>query len=222
MHPITRTVAIAGLALLGACQTRPPGAGGDPLHGEFTLKRATRGLKGGGPLVADIRTELGTLRCELFDDRAPVTVANFVGLARGIRPWQDAAGKWVRRPVYDGTSFHRVIKGFMVQGGDPLGTGEGEAGYVIPDEIWPGATHDRRGQLAMANRGPNTNGLQFFITDGPARHLDGGFTIFGHCGPEAVVERLASVPSAGGKPVKPTRIEKVTIRRAAAGGIGAP
>jgi peptidyl-prolyl cis-trans isomerase A (cyclophilin A) len=222
MRPIGTSIAIVVMALLAACQTLPPGAAGDPLRGVFTMKDATRGLKGGGPLVADIRTELGTLRCELFGDRAPLTVANFVGLARGIRPWQDAAGKWVRKPVYDGTTFHRVIKGFMVQGGDPLGTGEGEAGYVIPDEIWPGATHDRRGQLAMANRGPNTNGLQFFVTDGPARHLDGGFTIFGQCGPDEVVERLASVEMRGGKPVKPTRIEKVTLSRVAAGGVGAP
>jgi peptidyl-prolyl cis-trans isomerase A (cyclophilin A) len=109
-----------------------------------------------------------------------------------------------------------VIKGFMIQGGDPLGTGEGEPGYVIPDEIWPGAVHDRRGQLAMANRGPNTNGMQFFITDGPARHLDGGFTIFGQCAPDEIIDKLASVEMRGEAPAKPTKIDKVSIVRAPA------
>jgi peptidyl-prolyl cis-trans isomerase A (cyclophilin A) len=208
MSLIKRLSSLGLLALLTACQTTPPG-------GAFTLQQATRGLKGNGPLVADIQTDLGTLTCELFDDKAPVTVANFVGLARGLRPWQDATGHWVRKPAYDGTTFHRVIKGFMIQGGDPLGTGEGEPGYVIPDEIWPGATHDRRGQLAMANRGPDTNGMQFFITDGPARHLDGGFTIFGQCAPDEMIEKLAGVVIRAGKPVQPTTIGKITLRRSA-------
>ena len=204
MSQTARLMALTLLALLTACQSLPRGSAGDPVRGVFTLQDATRGLEGKGPLVADIQTALGTLHCDLFDDKAPVTVANFVGLARGLRPWQDATGKWIRKPAYDGTSFHRVIKGFMIQGGDPLGTGEGEPGYVIPDEIWPGATHDRRGQLAMANRGPNTNGMQFFITDGPAKHLDGGFTIFGQCAPDEIIEKLAD---------KPSKIDKVTIRR---------
>ena len=207
--------AAALLVLLAACQSAPPGPRPDPLRGVFTLQDATRGLKGDGPLVAEIETGPGTLRCELFPDRAPVTVANFVGLARGLRPWQDATGRWVKRPAYDGTTFHRVIRGFMVQGGDPTGTGEGEPGYVIPDEIWEGAVHDRRGQLAMANRGPDTNGMQFFVTDGPARHLDGGYTIFGQCGPDELIQRLAGVEVRAGRPVDPPAIRKVTITRAA-------
>ena len=213
MSLTSRLLTLAALAVLTACQSVPRGPTGDPVRGVFTLQEATKGLKGRGPLIADIQTVAGTVRCELFDDRAPVTVANFVGLARGLRPWQDATGKWIRKPAYDGTSFHRVIKGFMIQGGDPLGTGESEPGYVIPDEIWPGAVHDRRGQLAMANRGPNTNGMQFFITDGPARHLDGGFTIFGQCAPDEVIEKLAGVQIRAGEPVQPTKIEKVTVRR---------
>jgi peptidyl-prolyl cis-trans isomerase A (cyclophilin A) len=185
----------------------------DPLKGRFTMADATKGLPGKGPLVATIVTELGTLTCDLFEDRAPITVANFVGLARGLRPFKDASGKWVKKPGYDGTTFHRVIKGFMIQGGDPKGNGSGEPGYVIPDEIWEGARHDRRGQLCMANRGHDTNGMQFFITDGAAPHLDGNYTIFGYCGPDAVIEKLASVATLGDRAEKPTKITKVTIKR---------
>lgn len=186
----------------------------DPLHGKFTLKDATKGLPGKGALTADIVTSKGKLTCRLYSHRAPITVANFVGLARGIRPWKDPQGKWVKRPAYDGTTFHRIIKGFMIQGGDPSGTGMGQPGYVIPDEIWAGASHDRRGQLCMANRGPNTNGQQIFILDAPATHLDGGYTIFGFCKPGKVVHAIASVPVVGSHPVHPPKIIKVTIRRA--------
>ena len=99
----------------------------------------------------------------------------------------------------------------MIQGGDPAGTGGGEPGYVIPDEFVAGATHDRRGLLCMAIRGPNTNGMQFFIMDGAARHLDRGYTIFGECGPDAVIEKLASVEVRGERSVNPTKIERITI-----------
>jgi peptidyl-prolyl cis-trans isomerase A (cyclophilin A) len=188
----------------------------DPLHGKFTLKDATRHLPGKGALTADIVTDQGKLTCRLYAHRAPITVANFVGLARGIRPWKDPDGKWVKRPAYDGTTFHRVIQGFMIQGGDPAGNGTGEPGYVIPDEIWAGASHDRRGLLCMANRGPNTNGQQFFILDAPTTRLDGGYTIFGECEPGDVIHAIASVPVVGDRPVKPPKIIKVTIRRAPA------
>jgi peptidyl-prolyl cis-trans isomerase A (cyclophilin A) len=184
----------------------------DPLKGKWTLPEATKGLTGSGKLYADIETGLGKLSCELFEDKTPITVANFVGLARGLRPFKDK-GTWVKRPGYDGTTFHRVIRGFMIQGGDPQGTGGGEPGYVIPDEIWEGAAHDRRGLLCMANRGPNTNGMQFFITDAAAAHLDGGYTIFGQCEPDAVIEKLASVPVKGDRAETPTKIERVKIRR---------
>jgi peptidyl-prolyl cis-trans isomerase A (cyclophilin A) len=188
---------------------------GDPVHGKFSLTDATAGLPGTGKLSAEIDTELGKLQCELYDDKAPITVANFIGLARGLRPFKAPDGKWTKKPAYDGTTFHRVIKGFMIQGGDPSGTGAGEPGYVIPDEIWPGATHDKRGLLCMANRGPNTNGQQFFIMDAAALHLDHGYTIFGMCGPDAVIEKLASVPVQGDHSVSPTKIKKISIKRAA-------
>ena len=97
-------------------------------------------------------------------------VASFVGLARGLRPWKSPlTGQWTRSPAYDGTRFHRVVKGFMIQGGDPKGSGSGEPGYVIADELWDGAKHDRAGLLCMANRGPDTNGMQFFVTDASAQ-----------------------------------------------------
>lgn len=190
-----------------------PVSPGDPLHGKFTLAQATKGLKGKDQLLADIVTDKGKLTCQLYDKRAPITVANFVGLARGIRPWKNPDGKWVKKPAYDGTTFHRIIKGFMIQGGDAAGNGTGEPGYVIPDEIWKGATHDTEGQLCMANRGPNTNGAQFFVMDGAAKHLDGGYTIFGMCKPDTVIDALASVPVAGDRAQDPPAIKKVVIRR---------
>ena len=185
----------------------------DPLAGKFTLDDATKGLTGTGTLTAEIQTDLGKLECELYEDKAPITVANFVGLARGLRPFKQSDGKWAKKNGYDGTTFHRVIKGFMIQGGDPQGTGAGEPGYVIPDEIWEGAHHNERGQLCMANRGKNTNGMQFFIMDGVAAHLDGGYTIFGKCAPEDVIVKLSDAEVRGDKAVKPTKIVKVTIKR---------
>ena len=186
----------------------------DPAHGKFTLDDATKGLPAGKQLAATIETSLGKLECKLFDDKAPITVANFVGLARGTRPWRTPDGTWAdKKPAYDGTIFHRVIKGFMIQGGDAKKDGSGEAGYVIPDEIWDDANHDRAGLLCMANRGKNTNSAQFFITDDAANHLDNGYTIFGECGPIELVHQLASVPVAGSTPKTPIDIKKITITR---------
>jgi peptidyl-prolyl cis-trans isomerase A (cyclophilin A) len=165
--------------------------------------------------MAKIDTDKGAISCKLLDDKAPNTVANFVGLARGIRPFQDpkTAGDWVKRPAYDGTTFHRIIKGFMIQGGDPKGTGNGEPGYTIKDEIWPGAKHDKAGLLCMANRGHDTNGMQFFITDAAAAHLDNNYTIFGDCSPEQTIHDIASLPVKGDRPDSPPAIKSVTISR---------
>jgi peptidyl-prolyl cis-trans isomerase A (cyclophilin A) len=187
----------------------------DPVKSVWGLEHATVGLAGTGPLVATLDTDLGKLECTLFDDRAPIAVANFVGLARGIRPWKDPSGQWVRKPAYDGTVFHRVAKGFMIQGGDPKGDGTGEPGYVIPDERWQGATHDRAGLLCMASRGPNTGGAQFLITDGRAVRLDRTrtYTILGECGPVDVIHQIASVDVDGQRPKHPPVIKSVTIRR---------
>jgi peptidyl-prolyl cis-trans isomerase A (cyclophilin A) len=187
----------------------------DPTGGAFTLADATAGLAGSGPLVATIKTSKGALTCRLFDDKAPITVANFVGLARGTRPFKSHPdGRWVKKAFYDGTTFHRIIKGFMIQGGDQRGTGIGDPGYDVVDEIWPGATHDRAGLLCMANRGKNTNGSQFFITDAPARQLDGNYTIFGECSPVSVVREIASVPKGpGDRPLSPVTIDRIEISR---------
>jgi peptidyl-prolyl cis-trans isomerase A (cyclophilin A) len=194
--------------------TGPAGKkGGDPHDGSFTLAEATKDLKGNGPIVAKIETSKGTLQCKLLDDKAPLTVANFIGLATGKRAWKDPSGQWVNKPAYDGTGFHRIIKGFMIQGGDARGTGSGEPGYVVKDEVWDGAKHDRAGLLCMANRGPDTNGAQFFVTDAAAPHLDRSYTIFGECAPVEVVHDIANVPVAGERPQSPVTIKSVTITR---------
>jgi len=192
----------------------------DPLEGKWTLADATGDIKGTGALLATIDTSKGKLTCKLYEDKAPITVANFVGLATGKRTWLDPTSQqWVKKPAYDGTTFHRIIKGFMIQGGDPKGDGSGEPGYVIPDEMWPGMTHDRAGLLCMANRGPNTNGAQFFITDsdGPSvKNLDRlkSYTIFGECTPVDGIHAIANVETGTrDRPVTPVTINTVKIAR---------
>ena len=223
---MTTTGAGASAAAMAAATPAPalsagPGGvvqhgGADPLSGKFSLADATQGAHRNRPDQRhDRHQQRLALCCKLYDDKAPNTVANFVGLARGLRPWKAPNGDWVKRPSFDGTTFHRVIKGFMIQGGDPKGNGTGEPGYVIKDEIWEGAKHDRIGLLCMANRGPNTNGQQFFITDAAAAHLDGNYTIFGECSPVQTVHDIASVPLNGERPVTPVVIKDVTIARGA-------
>jgi peptidyl-prolyl cis-trans isomerase A (cyclophilin A) len=191
----------------------------DPHDGKFSLEEAVKGLPGKGKLHATIRTSMGSLECQLFDDKAPKTVANFVGLARGLRKfWSPKDKAWVGRPYYDGTTFHRVIPEFMIQGGDWKGDGTGDMYYTIPDELHESLKHDRGGLLCMANRGPNTNEAQFFITEAAAAHLDTSYTIFGECAPVDLVKRIARVPQGhNNKPLTPVVIEKVTIDRRAAG-----
>jgi peptidyl-prolyl cis-trans isomerase A (cyclophilin A) len=188
--------------------------GDDPEKGDFTLEEATKGLKGGkGPLTATIETTLGTFTCELLDKKSPKTVANFVGLARGTRPFCDEkTKKWEKRAFYDGLTFHRVIPGFMIQGGDPLGVGRGGPGYKFDNEDLPDLIFDKPGVMAMANAGRNTNGSQFFITEAPQPPLNHGYTIFGQCDPVALVAKIAGVQrSPGDKPVTDVVMKKVTI-----------
>jgi peptidyl-prolyl cis-trans isomerase A (cyclophilin A) len=129
---------------------------------------------------AHFTTPLGTFTVRLFDEDVPKTVANFVGLAEGTKEWTDPNnGRKVTRPYYEGLIFHRIIDGFMIQGGDPLGTGTGGPGYQFADEFSPKLRHSKEGILSMANAGPNTNGGQFFITLGPTPHLDNHHSVFG-------------------------------------------
>jgi peptidyl-prolyl cis-trans isomerase A (cyclophilin A) len=224
-----RTAGFLLLSLLAACEKSPPEIVGkdpkgggqpstvvQPVTGPIALATATADVPGQGQLVADLETDKGKLLCKLFEDKAPKAVANFVGLARGLQPFEDpVSGAWVKRPAYEMAVFHRIIKGFMIQGGDPSGSGTGDPGYTFADEIWSGSAHDRAGLLCMANKGPNTNGMQFFITDGAAAWLDGSYTIFGECGPIDVVHALASVPVEGEKPTIKPVIKHVGIRREA-------
>jgi peptidyl-prolyl cis-trans isomerase A (cyclophilin A) len=165
---------------------------------------------------AHVDTTEGSFTIRLFDKEAPRTVENFVGLAEGTREWKDpATGEKKTAPFYDGVGFHRVIGGFMIQGGDRLGTGTGGPGYKFADEFHPSRRHNRAGILSMANAGPNTNGSQFFITLGPTPHLDNRHTVFGEVveGME-VVEKIGRVPTGHqDRPVTPVVMNKVSIQR---------
>jgi peptidyl-prolyl cis-trans isomerase A (cyclophilin A) len=168
-----------------------------------------------GP-TAVMDTSMGRITCRLFDKQAPETVANFVGLAEGAKDWSDPTTheKVHGKPLYDGTIFHRVIPGFMAQGGDPMGTGMGDPGYYIPDEIDPSLMFDVPGRLAMANSGPNTDGSQFFVTEEIQPSLNGHYTIFGQCNPSSVlvVKTMTRVERDGrDKPLTPVVLKKVTI-----------
>ncbi len=188
-------------------------AQGDPEGGDFTLDEALDGMTGSGALWARLVTNQGVIECKLLPEAAPRTVANFVGLARGKRASRDAAGVWAAKPYFDGTVFHRVIEGFMIQGGDPTGTGTGNSGYVLPDEFGEGLFHDHPGLLSMANRGPTTGSAQFFVTLAPTPNLDGKHSIFGRCTDEGVTvaERIAATGGPGDRPTTPQTIERVEI-----------
>jgi peptidyl-prolyl cis-trans isomerase A (cyclophilin A) len=165
---------------------------------------------------AVLHTNAGSIRLELFDNQAPKTVRNFVELAQGSRQYTDPrTGAPGSGPYYDGTVFHRVIDRFMIQGGDPTGTGRGGPGYQFGDEFHPDLQFDRAYLLAMANAGPGTNGSQFFITVAPTPHLNRKHTIFGEVTDEQskqVVEAIATAKTArGDRPVEDVVIERVEI-----------
>ena len=149
-----------------------------------------------GPTVV-MDTSMGRITCQFFQKQAPKAVANFIGLAEGTKDWTDPATnkKQHHKPLYDGTTFHRVIPEFMIQGGDPAGTGMGDPGYTFDDEFDPNLNFDVPGRLAMANSGPNTNGSQFFITEQAYDSLNQHYTIFGQCDDPsvAVVKTIARV-----------------------------
>jgi peptidyl-prolyl cis-trans isomerase A (cyclophilin A) len=164
---------------------------------------------------ARFETTEGTFTARLFDKEAPNTVANFVGLAEGTKEWTDpATGQKKKEPFYDGVVFHRVINGFMIQGGDRLGQGTGGPGYKFADEFHPSLKHSRAGMLSMANAGPNTNGSQFFITLDKTPHLDNRHSVFGEVveGLE-VVKQIGEVATRQDRPVTAVVMNKVVIQR---------
>lgn len=171
-------------------------------------------LPNGPHVVMD--TSMGRITCQFFQKQAPVAVANFIGLASGSKDWTNPVTQQVERhkPLYDGTTFHRVIPGFMIQGGDPTGTGFGSPGYKFDDELDANLNFDVAGRLAMANSGPNSNGSQFFITEAAYPTLDQQYTIFGQCDDPSVdvVKTIARVPrDERDRPLTPVVLRKVTI-----------
>jgi peptidyl-prolyl cis-trans isomerase A (cyclophilin A) len=167
---------------------------------------------------AVLHTNQGDITVDLFPDHAPKTVANFADLAEGRREWtHPATREKTTDPLYNGTIFHRIISGFMIQGGDPLGQGFGGPGYQFGDEFHPELSFDRPYLLAMANAGPGTNGSQFFITVGPTPHLNRKHTIFGEVTDQAsreVVDRIEKVATGrNDKPVEDVVIESVEVQR---------
>lgn len=171
-----------------------------------------------GQPTAIIETTAGKLTCTLFPDKAPIGVENFIGLATGTKDWTTVRGATKHGvPLYDGTIFHRVIPGFMIQGGDPAGDGTGDPGYKFKNEVSSDLLFDRPGRLAYANSGPDTNGSQFFITEDVAHsaHLSGSYTIFGQCDEATVtlvkqIARMATDPS-NNRPFRPVKILHVKI-----------
>ena len=166
-------------------------------------------------VYAHFTTSEGDFTVHLFDQEAPKTVANFVGLADGTKAWTDPkTGQPAKRPYYNGLIFHRIIDGFMIQGGCPLGNGTGGPGYKFADEFSPKLRHSKAGILSMANSGPNTNGGQFFITLGPTPHLDNVHSIFGEVvrGMD-VVQKIGKVKVANSRPVTPVVIKAVKIEK---------
>lgn len=197
-------------------------AQGDPRGGEFTLEQALAGDdtlvdKSKGKLHVTFHTTLGAFECELYEEQTPLTVANFVGLGRGVRESYDKKeDTWTAKPFYDGILFHRVIKGFMIQTGDPTGSGTGGPGYVVVDEFDKSLKHTEAGYLSMANRGPNTGSSQFFVTVNKTPHLDGKHAIFGKCADASTPIKISEVKvdaRRGNRPYEQVKIDKLTFTR---------
>lgn len=167
-------------------------------------------------LYAIFNTSMGTITARLFEKETPLTVKNFVALARGTKPWKDPkTNAMTAKPLYNGITFHRVIPNFMIQTGDPTGTGSHDCGFTIKDEIVPTLKFDQPGMLGMANVGsPNTGGCQFFITEVPYPSLNGGYTVFGQVVEgQDIVKKIGHVPTTGEKPTTPVKLVTVVIKR---------
>ena len=192
----------------------------DPAGGEFSLEQAVTGMPVDGQLVAEIRTDLGTLLCDLFSDEVPGAVANFVGLARGLRPWWDPrSGEWTRgRALYDETSVSRVLPGQFIHLGDRIGDGSGWVGYELEPDESSAPRLDRAGQMVMWSRPSGAYGGQFIITDGVGPDLGGSTPVFGQCSDPSIVERIARVPQGpDNRPLTAVRVHRVVVRRVVGG-----
>lgn len=178
-------------------------------------KKEDKAKTKGKPMLAVMETTLGTFKVKLFPEEAPKTVENFVGLAEGTIEWTDPKGKKEKKKLYDGTVFHRVIKNFMIQGGDPLGKGTGGPGYKFKDEFNPKLRHSKPGILSMANSGPGTNGSQFFVTVVPTPWLDDKHSIFGEVveGMDVVTKISETKTTPGDVPAEPVVLKSVKIER---------
>lgn len=186
-------------------------ATGDPYSGRFPMDEALAGLPADGPLHAVLTTDAGEIHCRLDASSAPLAVATFIGLARGLRPFKAVEnGPWISRPFYDGLTFHRAVAGQFVQTGRH-GLLE-NPGFVLQDEMSPGHVFDRGGLLALANSGaPHTSAAQFFLTTAPLGALDGQYTIFGACDDEDVARELERRTLAAG--AAPPVLQRLEIRR---------
>ena len=216
MHKLLPAILVLTLASFAFAQT------GTTTHKSTTAKPAATKTPAAGtaaipakqPILATFQTTAGDINCTLFPDKAPVTVANFVGLATGTKEWKNPSNGAAmhNRPLYDGTIFHRVIPNFMIQGGDPLGNGSGGPGFSFKDEF-SDLRFDQPGRLAMANSGPGTNGSQFFITEVPTPHLDGLHTIFGQCENLELVKQIARAATdpRNNRPFNPVKITHLKI-----------
>jgi len=210
------TLALATLPAFSQPASQPPAAALPDAPGAVATATRSEPVPTGPTVVID--TTMGRFTCRTFDKQAPIAVANFIGLAEGAKDYTTAPGGPKRRgrPFFDGLTFHRVIPGFMVQAGDPVGDGTGDAGYYFNDEIDPALTFSVPGRLAMANSGPNTNSSQFFITETAVDELDGHYSIFGQCDAHSVliVASIARVQrDSNDKPLAPVTITHVTIVR---------
>ena len=203
-------ITVFSCALLS--QTKPTGTPPNRAAGSTTAAASANP-------TAIIDTTAGKMTCTLFPKQAPIGVENFIGLASGTKDWTSPATHQKKHgvPLYDGTIFHRVIPDFMIQGGDPAGTGMGDPGYKFKNETSPDLAFDRPGRLAYANAGPDTNGSQFFITEVPYPSLNGGYTIFGQCD-DAAVELVKQIARTGrdpnDRPFRPIKINHITIVKA--------
>ena len=203
-------VALGASATAQSSATKPP----EDLPDAPQATQAALIQPNGPSVVMD--TSMGRITCQFFQQQAPKAVANFIGLAEGSIDWTDpdTKKKQHHKPYYDNTIFHRVIPEFMIQGGDPTGTGMGDPGYSFDDEVNPDLNFDKPGRLAMANSGPNTNGSQFFITEQAYDSLNQHYTLFGQCDDSSVevVKTIARVQrDSNDKPVAPVTLKKVTI-----------